>query len=148
MTRAIIREVGGQLVLDDPDALAVVRAVERENIRRFLIRPEVLERIRYFAGRIRDPNGDDGTRLMIVWLCVDDPNGAALADHLMPGHDWNAIRARGEVPFARGLVTRDGIQAMLDEAAPRAGAELQLIEGIAVLAVDHGIVTVFAEASL
>lgn len=148
MTRATVRQIDGQLVLDDPDAVAAIRAIERENVRRRLVTPEVRDRIRHFAGRIRDPHSDDGTRLLIVWLCVDDPNGAALAAVLMPGHDWDAYRARGEVPYARGLAAREGIQAMLDDGAPRAGVELSLIEGIAVLAIDCGVVTVFAEASL
>jgi hypothetical protein len=148
MTRATVREIDGQLVLDDPDALAVARAVARENVRRLLITPEVRERIRHFAGRIKEPHADEGTRLLIVWLCVDDPSGAAIAEILMPGHDWSAIRARGEVPFARGLAERAGVQAMLDSVTPTAGAELRAIEGIAVLAVDRGIGAVFAEAAL
>jgi hypothetical protein len=32
MTRATVREIDGQLVIDDPDAVAVIRVIERENI--------------------------------------------------------------------------------------------------------------------
>lgn len=103
--RAVVREVDGRLVLFDPDALAIVRAVERENIRRFLSETEPRGRIQYFAGRVVQ-RGDTGYLFLIVMLCVDDPNGAALADILMPGHDWSAYRARGEQPWARGLTSR------------------------------------------
>lgn len=140
--RAIVREVDGRLVLDDPDARAVIRAVECENIRRLLIEAEPRQRIQHFAGRIAQRN-DTGLFLMIVMLCVDDPKGAALANVLMPGYDWASIRARGEIPWARGLATRAGIQELLDGAEHEAAAELRAIAGIAVLAIDRGIVTVF-----
>jgi len=147
--RAIIREIDGQLVLDDPDALAVMQAVERENLRRLISGvPEMRDRVRHFAGRIHDPHGDDGTRWTIVMLCVDDPNGAKLADLLMPGHDWDAIRARGEVPWARGLADRATFQEMFDSVAPEVGKALRAIDGIAVIAADRGIITVFAESEL
>ena len=44
--------------------------------------------------------------VVIVVMNVNDHNGAMLADALMPGHDWQAIRDRGETPFARGLARR------------------------------------------
>jgi hypothetical protein len=147
--RAIIREIDGQLVLDDPDALAVIRAIERENIRRFLATTEAMrDRVWHFASRIRDPHGDDGTRWLVIMLCVDDPNGAVLAEALMPGHDWGAIRARGEVPWARGLADRAALQSMLDAAYPDVGNELRAIAGVAVLAMDRGIIAAFAEKDI
>lgn len=144
---ATVREVNGQLVIDDPTAVAVITAIERENIRRLIATPEQRDRIAHFVRRIavRAPELGCAERdLAIVHLCVDDPNGAALADVLMPGHDWDAIRALGQVPYARGIATRDGLQAGLDAAFPEAGAVLREIAGIAVVAMDRGVVAVFA----
>jgi len=39
-----------------------------------------------------------------VCIDVDDPSWTELVDELMPGHDWDAYRARGEKPVARGTV--------------------------------------------
>lgn len=108
-TRAVFRDG----VLYDPMAMAVARAVERHNsllglragpghlghrdaIERFLRR--ALERMILPADTL------------IVVLNVDDPIGGALAEVLMPGHDWDAIRATGDVPYARGIVERAGFQ--------------------------------------
>src|SRR6185436_4774477 len=54
---------------------------------------------------------DDPTAVaVVVLLNVDDVHGGPIADMLMPGHNWQEIRDRGEVPFARGLAMRSGIQ--------------------------------------
>ncbi len=65
-------------------------------------------RLAHFARRVR-ALGRDPTTLVIVVLEVDDPVGGALADALMPGHDWQAIRARGEMPVACGLAEKRGV---------------------------------------
>ncbi len=121
----------------------LVRAVEVDNLRRLIINTQ-LDRLRHFEGRLRDL-GLSPAEYLIVILCVDDANGAALADALMPGHDWSAIRATGQVPFVRGLVSRPEIQAAL---IGPAASELGAIDGVAVLAMDRGIITAFAASEL
>ena len=130
-------DASGTLI--DPAAAAVVRAIERENVRRLVVSTQ-LDRVVYFEARIRD-RGLTPDQWLIVILNVDDANGAALADVLMPGHDWSAIRATGQVPFARGLASRPAIQETLTDTP--AGAELSAIEGVAVLAMDRGVIAAF-----
>lgn len=43
---------------------------------------------------------------LVVCIDVDDPAWTDLVDALMPGHDWDAYRKRGEAPIARGSVDR------------------------------------------
>lgn len=132
--------------LIDPFAVAVVaRAVERENVRRMLIGSQ-LDRVQHFEQRIAALLMDPAEYLIVV-LNVNDRNGADLANVLMPGHDWPAIHARGETPFARGLVERWPLQHALG-AGSSAGAELAAVAGIAVLAVDRGIATAFSLSEL
>ncbi|HZJ65918.1 MAG TPA: hypothetical protein VFD36_20565 [Kofleriaceae bacterium] len=141
----------GEIILVDPEAVAICVAVERENIRRFLVDTQ-LDRIRHFEDRIA-ARGDNGTQWLIIAVNVDDSNGGAVADMLMPGHDWDAIRATGQQPWARGLASRRMFQGMLDDSMPiegavAAGLRLREVDGIAVLAIDRGIVAVFAATEL
>lgn len=139
--RAVIREVNGQLVLDDPDALAVVRAIEKNNCKNTYDLNK--DRVAHFVRRIAE-RGQSVRDVVIVILNVDDDNGGRLADILMPGHDWQAYRDRGEVPFARGLAMRDGIQDLLDGLDPEAGTKLrETVDKTAVVVMDHGVVEVF-----
>jgi hypothetical protein len=140
--RATVRMVDGQPVLDDPLAVELIKAVEKHNCRQT---PAVnADRVRYFAQRMID-RGDSPADTMIVVLCMDDPHAVPVGDALMPGFDWAAIRARGEIPFARGLAKREFIQAMLDAIDPAAAAKLRAIAGAAVLVMDHGVAEIFTE---
>lgn len=130
------------MVLRDPGAVAFVSAVKRENVRRMLVSDHA-ERIRHFALRVAALGRSPRDTLVVV-LNVNDPNGAALADVLMPGGPWSEIRARGEVPWARGLVERGGIQEVFDHRFPEAAAELRDIDGVAVVAMDRGVVAAFS----
>lgn len=40
--------------------------------------------------------------------------GGALADILMPNHDWQRYRDAGKTPIARGLAPKEGIQEFLE----------------------------------
>lgn len=126
-----------------PVEYSIIRAVERENVRRMLVVTQ-LKRVGHFEGRLREL-GLSSADYLIVVLNVDDGNGAALADVLMPGHDWSEIRARGEIPFARGLASRPELQKALDGDA---ATELSAIDGTAVLVMDRGIITAFAASDL
>lgn len=138
---AVIREVNGQLVLDDPVAMAVIHAVEKHNCRNTL---ELnADRVEHFKRRLTE-RGMTPDQAVIVLLNVDDVHGGPLADALMPGHNWQEIRDKGEVPFARGLAMRDGIQEALGAFDKDAATKLQNMSDVAVVVVDHGVAEVFA----
>ena len=137
---AVIREINGQLVLDDPVAVTMIHAVEKHNCRNTL---ELnADRVAHFKCRLTE-RGMTPDQAVIVLLNVDDVHGGPLADILMPGHDWQEIRDRGEIPFARGLAMRDGIQEALGAFDKDAATKLQGMSEVAVVVVDHGVVEVF-----
>jgi len=138
--RAVVREVDGQLVLDDPYAVAVIKAVEKHNCRNTL---ELnVDRVAHFKQRLMDRNMSADEAVIVV-INVDDIHGGPLADALMPGHNWQEIRDRGEVPFARGLAMRDGIQEFLEHFDCEAATKLKEITDIAVVVIDRGVAEVF-----
>lgn len=138
--RAFVQEIDGQAVLVDPDAMDVMRAVGKHNCINTLAMNA--DRVEDFKERvaIRDLAISE---VVIVVLNVNDSNGAAIADALMPDHDWQAIRDRGEIPFARGLAGRAGIQGVLDLFDTQAAEKLRAMTGLAVVVVDHGTAEVF-----
>ena len=139
--RAVVREVNGQLVLDDPDARAVIGVVSKHNCKNTL---EInADRVAHFKNRLAE-RGMTAKQAVIVLLNVDDVHGGPLADVLMPGYDWQEIRDRGEVPFARGLAMRDGIQDVLGAFDKDAAKKLKGMTEVAVVVVDHGVAEVFA----
>lgn len=137
---AYVKEVDGQLVLVDPVAAGVVQAVAEHNCGDTLAMNS--DRVAHFIERAR-VLGKSADEVVITVINVDTPIGGLLADALMPGFDWQAIRDRGEVPFARGLAGREGIQGALDELYPSAGEALRDADGFAVVVVDHGVAAVF-----
>ena len=44
---------------------------------------------------------------VIVCIDVDDLSWKGVVDHLIPNHDWQQIRDRGEIPIAQGTVSSD-----------------------------------------
>jgi hypothetical protein len=141
--RAVVREVDGQLVLDDPDALAMIRAVEKHNT--LILYEANRERIEHFKNRIVEL-GRSPKDLAIVIINVDDPNGGPIADALMPGVNWDDARARGEVPLARGLAGREGMQGVVDLLDKEAGDKLRSTK-TAVIVVDRGVVEIYEEGA-
>ncbi|MDO8577254.1 MAG: hypothetical protein Q7R55_00025 [Candidatus Wildermuthbacteria bacterium] len=140
-TDAVVREVKGQLVLDDPEAMAMSGAVSKHNCKNTL---EInADRVKHFRRRLAE-RGMTADRAVIVLLNVDDVHGGPLADVLMPGHNWQEIRDRGEVPFARGLAMREGIQEALSTFDKDAATKLQSMAEVAVVVVDYGVAEVFA----
>jgi len=97
----------GTLVLVDPDASAMVEALGKAACKRLLAANA--ERLERFAERARRRDN-----VCFVLLDVDDARGAALADKLMPGHDWQSYRDRGEAPVARGLAGLGGVVRYLE----------------------------------
>jgi len=137
---AVVREIDGQLVLDDPVAVEVIRAVEKHNCQGTL---ELnADRVEHFKQRVVELN-KTASDVVIVLVNVDDVNGGLLADALMPGMNWQEIRDRGEIPFARGLADREGIQEALTIFDQEAATKLQEMTEIAVVVVDRGVAEVF-----
>lgn len=138
--RAVVPEVDGQLVLDDPDAVAFIRAVGKVNCEKtFELNAE---RVGHFKKRI-DERGLTSADVVIVILNVDDPHGGPITEMLMPNHNWQEYRERGEVPFARGLAARDGIEAAIGIFDPEASAKLREMKDVAVVVVDHQVAEIF-----
>lgn len=138
--RAVVREVDGQLVLDDPDMLAVARVVDKHNCINTLNMNA--DRVAHFKQRMVEL-GATAQEVVIVLLNADDVNGGLLAEALMPRHDWQVYRDRKEVPFARGLAGREGIQAALCIFDEQAATKLREMIEVAVVVVDHGVAEVF-----
>lgn len=138
---AVIREVNGQLVLDDPEAIAVISVINKHNCEiSFTLNSG---RIKHFKERMiaRDVTPQE---FVIAFISVDDQYGGPIVDVLMPNYNWQEIRDRGEKPFARGLVDRDFIQKGLDMIDKTAAEKLRKMKkGIAVVVVDFGVAEIF-----
>ncbi|MEI6054403.1 MAG: hypothetical protein WCQ49_03530 [Candidatus Saccharibacteria bacterium] len=140
-TIAIVHEVDGQLFLEDQDALNLVIAIGKSNCKNTF--ESNLDRISYFNHRVSilERSAMD---TVIVIINVDSLYGADLADKLMPGHDWQQYRDIGEVPFARGLAERVGIQESLDIIDEYAAEKLRAMNDLAVVVVDYNVAEVFS----
>lgn len=132
----------GEIILNDPMGLAVARAVEKHNCR--LTFEANADRVSHFRNRCIE-RGDDPASVCIVLANVDDPHGGILAEALMPGFDWGPIRAKGEVPFARGLANRQGVHQFLTLVDAQASFKLAAFstDPLPVVVVDHGVCEVF-----
>lgn len=137
---AIVRKINGEIVLDDPEALGVIRAVEKHNCKLFLYANA--DRVQHFVNRIKE-QGLSADEVVIVLLNVDDPNGKALAEVLMPGFNWQEIRDRGEQPVARGLASRIPLTGILETFDTEAASKLRDWKDIAVIVVDRGVAEIF-----
>ncbi|HEY4475331.1 MAG TPA: hypothetical protein VJB92_01235, partial [Candidatus Paceibacterota bacterium] len=70
--RAVVREVDGKLVLDDPDAVAMIHAVGKHNCKNTL---ELnADRVKHFKRRLAE-RGMTADKAVIVLLNVDDVHG-------------------------------------------------------------------------
>ena len=138
--RAFVHEVDGQLVLEDPDAVAMFRAVEKHNC--VVTAKAQADCVRHFIERVKI-KGLRPEDVVITIINVDDARGANLAEALMPGHDWQSYRDRGEVPFARGLAGRGGVEDFVAAFDAEAGQKLrEMKDDLVVVIVDHGVAEV------
>ncbi len=62
---------------------------------------------------------------IIICIDVEDSEWTELVNHLMPDHDWQSIRDRGERPVARGSVTRE-VAEYLSKVAPAVASALSI----------------------
>ena len=138
---SVVYEIDGQLVLDDPQAAAIIRAVHKHNCQNTF--DMSIDRVAHFKQRLSE-RGMTAEQAVIVILNVDDMHGGPLADVLMPGHNWQEIRDRDEVPFARGLAMRGGIEDAIRVFDTEAADKLQSMSEVAAVVVDHGVAEVFA----
>lgn len=125
-------------LLNDPATVGFCRAVAKHNCKGTY--EANAERLIYFRRRMANY---DPLLVVIVVVNVDDHNGAPLADALMPGFDWQQYRDRGEIPMARGLAVREGIQEILEVIDKEAAEKLRNQKGVAVVVVDHGTAEVY-----
>jgi hypothetical protein len=137
---AVVREIDGQLVLDDPLAEAIFCAVGKVSCKATL--EMNLDRVLHFKRRMTERKLTPGDAV-IVLVNVNDVHGSFLADMLMPGTDWQQIRDRGEIPFARGLAVKAGIQEFLEAFDEDAASKLKEMTEAAIVVVDHGVAEVF-----
>ncbi len=147
---ARVEIINGQPVLIDPAAEGVIAAVEAQN-RKIAVQNlrdlvlETKERLDHFVRRIVE-RGLTWEDAVVTCIQVDDHFGGMLTEALMPGHDWQAYRDRGETPCARGLAGREGIQAILDEydklIPTNAGRWLRETRTYALVAVGYGTILV------
>ena len=139
--RAYVTEVDGKLVLIDPVAYAVIKAVNKSNCENTYIAQ--MDLVEYFQKRILekdlDPRG-----LVIVLINVDSLYGFEIAEVLMPGHDWQQYREKGEVPFARGLAIKGGIANMIAIFDKEASDKILSITNIPVVVLDYDVVEIFS----
>jgi hypothetical protein len=141
--RIEVREIDEQFLSENPFARTVLAVAAKINCAATF--REQADRVRYFANRC-DERGFKRGEMMVVLLNMNDSLGSTLGHLLMPGFDWDAIRARGEVPFAWGLVPRDALQEVLDAGMDlAAGIRLRAMssELITTLVMDYGGVEVF-----
>ena len=101
------------------------------------------DRIPHFKLRA-EQLGFSPRQVVIVLLNVNDEHGGPLAEQLMPGEDWKRFRDRGQVPFARGLAIRSGIESVLRLFDDEAAAKLHAMKGLSIVVVAHGVAEVFA----
>jgi len=105
------------------------------------------ERIRHFQNRMA-VLGRSAADTIITVLNGDDPIGAKIASLLMPPGWDTEFRACGQIPYARGLAERVGLEALMNQAAPTVAALMAEITGVIVLVADHGTITAFDIAEI
>lgn len=57
-------------------------------------------------------------QFLMVAIDVDDPSWTDVVEALMPGHNWQEIRDRGEKPIARGSAIAEPLVRYLSAAVP------------------------------
>ena len=136
---AYVEQVGDGMVLHDPVSVGIVHAVAKQDCEVALGLNS--DRIAHFKERaaIRGLSAD---QFVILILDVDDVYGGAMAECLMPGHDWQTYRDRGETPFARGLVNRDLVTEWLLIFDHTAYEELEEATKLSVVVVAYGVAIV------
>jgi len=134
--RTTVFVVSGQIVIDDP----FIRTLNKQKCYDTYVLNK--DRVEHFRQRVvdRELTPDE---VVIVVINVDDINGGPIADILMPGFNWQEIRDQGQIPFARGLATREGMQEIITYFDAEAGEKIRSKKDLAVVVVDHGVAEIF-----
>lgn len=79
------------------------------------------ERLAQLAEKARVKSVETSVAYSVVCIDVDDKTWTPLVDALMPNHDWEQYRSRGERPVARGIVPRYLLADTIKSMYPAAG---------------------------
>jgi len=139
--QATVREVNGGLVLDDPVALAMIKAIGKHNCRVTL--KNNLDRVEHFIKRAEELK-KSSAEVVITIINVDDVHGGPLAESMMPNTNWQEFRDHGEIPFARGLALRSGIQEYIEIFDKEAAEKLRGMNELAIVVIDNQVVEIFS----
>lgn len=142
LIRATVREVDGQIVLDDPDALAMFDVTRHGNCSAML--EDHGARILHFRRRAI-VRGHTAAEVAIIVINADMPGGEEIAAACQLPDGWaEDFRAQGATPFARGLVERASMQEAFDAGAgARYATALREIAGLPVMVFDYGAIALF-----
>lgn len=138
--QAYVTIVDGKTVLIDPVGYAVIQAVNKSNCENTYIAE--MDRIQHFKNRIAEKELDPNS-IVITVINVDSPYGPEIADALMPGHNWQQYRDKGEVPFAKGLAMKEGMIEMIATFDKEASEKITQTKDIPVIVIDYGVVEIF-----
>ncbi|MCL1840019.1 hypothetical protein FWF89_03470 [Candidatus Saccharibacteria bacterium] len=138
---AYVEEVDGEIVLHDPQAMALFRAFAKDQCRRKIIEFQS-DRIDHFKNRAATLG--QGPKAVVIGIFnVDDEYGGLIANQLMPGFNWQEIRDKGETPYARGLVDYGWIADVLEKLDKESHQALIDSKELCVVVVDDTIALVF-----
>lgn len=103
------------------------------------------DRVKHFKNRIKELDHSP-QNVVIVLANVDTPDGEYIAEMTMPNHNWQQYRDNGEIPFARGLCDRSGIELFLHNFGYYDEEKiLKECQGTGIVVIDHGTAKVFCE---
>lgn len=139
--KTVVHVVDGKIVLEDPIVVAIIQVNGKACCKETF--DLNADRIEHFKNRITE-KGLDSKDVVIVVINVDDPHGGPIADALMPNFNWQEIRDRDEIPFARGIAMREGIEKIINGFDKAASKKLKKTTGVAVVVVDHGVAEIFS----
>jgi len=140
-----VHRINGEIVLDNPSALIQMRALKKKKCLGTL--KENIERVNDFILQMKSPL-ISSEEVCIIIISADDCNGKDVVEALMPNHDWQPYRDKGQIPYARGIVNRQGIESVLNIIDKGAAKKLQDLSGIAIVIIDHESTEVFGTKDL
>ncbi len=138
--QAYVDVIDGKIVLIDPIGYALVQAVNKSNCENTYLAQ--IDRMQHFKNRIAEKQLDPKS-VVITLINVDSLYGTEIAEALMPGHDWQQYRNRGETPFARGLAMKDGMVDMVATFDKEAAEKITNMQEVPVIVIDHNVVEIF-----
>lgn len=130
----------GQLLLNDPDALAVIKEIAKQNCENTI--KNNLDRIVHFKNRVLEKSMNYH-EVVVVIANVDTEIGKIIADATMPGFDWQQFRDRNEVPYARGLCLKNGIYEIVNHFDRDEALAMEDYEGYMVVVFDFDVIKTF-----